>query len=52
MRALLSTGVIGQTGRLLSDFVKWVEELSEENVKGKSWSVIVWAVRVSGLKVS
>ena len=52
MRALLFASKIGQAGWLFSDFVKRVEELGEEDVKGESRSVIMWAVRVSGLKVS
>ena len=34
MRALLSTGEVGLTGGLFPDFAKWIEELSEEDVKG------------------
>lgn len=52
MRTLLLTCEIGKAGGLFSDFVKWIEELGEENMKRESWSVIVWTVRVSGLKVS
>jgi hypothetical protein len=52
VRALFLTCKIGQAGGLFSNFIKWIEELGEENVKWESWSVIVRAVRVSGLKVS
>lgn len=52
MRALLSAGEIGRTGGPFPDFIERVEKLGEEDVKGESWSVIVGAVGVSGLKVS